>query len=75
MRCVKIKIVFDTHCLLRWADFVLIEKSCKLINERIRIKPENWKKERNTHTTFHADAIVNFVLQAVEMVVFITIKS
>ena len=47
------------------------EKSCKLINLIICIKPENGKKkkrkkERSTRTTFHANSIVRFVLQAVK---------
>ena len=47
------------------------EKSCKLINLTICIKLENGKKkkerkkERSTRTTFHANSIVRFVLQAV----------
>ena len=63
----KNQLGFDTHCLLRWDGFVLIEKNCNLINATIRIKSKNWKKkekkERSTHTTFHVNAIVSFVLQ------------
>ena len=71
----KKKTVFDTHCLLRRAGvfffFLPTEKSCKLINLTICIKLENGKKkkerkkERSTHTTFHANSIVRFVVQAV----------
>lgn len=51
--------------------FLPTEKSCKLINLIICIKPENGKKkkrkkERSTRTTFHANSIVRFVLQAVK---------
>ena len=72
MRCEKKNTFWHTLPFApSWCFFFPTEKSCKLINLTICIKPENWKKEkerkkeRRAHTTFHANDIVRFVLQAV----------
>ena len=68
----KKKKVFDTHCLLRRAGVFFFSYKKRLqINQSNnlyqtgKLKEKKRKKERSTHTTFHANAIVRFVLQAV----------
>ena len=70
----KKKTVFDTHCLLRRAGVFFFFSSYRKklqINQSNNLyqtgkrKEKKRKKERSTRTTFHANSIVRFVLQAV----------